>query len=148
MAEQKFRPFAMMRQMRQQQKVLGWQYEMIYLGGDPYNPEQAVVTVRALEKAIVIRSVDGNEESFQSVMIPYGVLNDVVLVDEETGNMLCIGEKAHFGDTFNKVLLRYNDGGQTVTLQLRMAMDADLYKNSKLCKNMQEYAASRMKRSR
>ena len=46
--------------MRKKQGVLGWQYEMIYLGGDPCNPEQAVVHVRTLEKAIVIRSADGD----------------------------------------------------------------------------------------
>ena len=72
MEKEKFRPFQMMRQMGKQKKqVLGWQYEMIYLGGDPYNPEQAVVNVRTLERAVVIRSVDEKEETFQSVLIPY-----------------------------------------------------------------------------
>ena len=147
MEKEKFRPFQMMRQMGKQKKqVLGWQYEMIYLGGDPYNPVQAVVNVRTLERAVVIRSVDEKEETFQSVLIPYASIQDVTLVDEETGHCVAVGEKSSFGDVFEKILLQYDDNGKICTLELRMSMAADIYPNSRLCKNMQEYIASRIRK--
>lgn len=148
MEKEKFRPFHMMSRMRKKTNVLGWQYEMIYLGGDPCNPEQAVVHVRTLEKAIVIRSADGDEKSFCSVMIPYGSVIDLELVDEETGKKTAIGEKSSIRDVFGQVLLKYDDNGTACTLQLQMSMAADIYQNSKLCKNMQEYVASKLKKAR
>lgn len=67
MEKAKFHPFQMIRGRKKSDQVLGWQYEMIYLDGDPHNPEQAIVHVRVLEKAIVIRANDGKEETFCSV---------------------------------------------------------------------------------
>lgn len=145
MEKKKFHPFQM---MRKKTEVLGWQYEMIYLGGDPHNPEQAVVNVRALEKAIVIRSVDGKEESFCSVLLPYVSVVDLKLVEEETGREVSIGEKTSLGAVYEKVLLQYNDSGTICTMELQMSMAADIYQNSKLCKNMQEYVASRLKKEK
>ena len=133
--------------MRKKQGVLGWQYEMIYLGGDPCNPEQAVVHVRTLEKAIVIRSADGDEASFCSVMIPYASVIGLELLDEETGRRLAIGEKGSIRDVFGQVLLSYNDNGTVCTIKLRMSMAADIYQNSKLCRNMQEYVAAKWKKT-
>lgn len=125
--------------------VLGWQYEMIYLGGDPCNQDQAIVYVRTLKKAIVIRSSDGNEDAFCSVLIPYGSVTGIEVADEETGHRVAIGEKSSLGDIFEKVFLHYKDGENLVTIELRMSMAADKYQNSKLCRNMQEYVASRLK---
>lgn len=146
MGKEGFRPFQMLKQMKKTNKVLGWQYEMIYLGGDSYNPESAVVNVRALEKAIVIRAVDGDEETFHSLMIPYASVLDVILVDEEKKQTVAIGEKGSIGDVYNKVLLQYQDDETKCTMELRMSMAADIYQNSKLCKNMQEYIASKCKK--
>ena len=134
MGKGKFHSFPWLRSRNRRTNVLGWQYEMIYLGGDPYNSEQAIVYVRTLEKAVVIRSSDGSEEAFRSVLIPYGSIMGVELV-----------EKSSFGDVFEKVLLHYKDGGNLLTLELRMSMVADIYENSKLCRNMQKYVASRLK---
>lgn len=145
MGKEKFHPFRM---MRKSTNVLGWQYEMIYLGGDPCNSKQAIVHVRTLGKAIVIRAVDGKEETFCSMMIPYVSVTGVTLVDEETGHQAAIGEKGAIGDVFEKVLLAYNDNGTLLTLELRMSMAADIYQNSKLCKNMQEYVASKLKKAK
>ena len=66
-------------------------------------------------------------------------------MDEQTGRRVAIGEKSSFGDVFEKVLLHYKDGGNLLTLELRMSMAADIYENSKLCRNMQKYVASRLK---
>lgn len=145
MGKGKFHSFPWLRSRNRRTNVLGWQYEMIYLGGDPYNSEQAIVYVRTLEKAVVIRSSDGSEEAFRSVLIPYGSIMGVELVDEQTGRRVAIGEKSSFGDVFEKVLLHYKDGGNLLTLELRMSMAADIYENSKLCRNMQKYVASRLK---
>lgn len=145
MGKEKFRPFRMMGRSK---NVLGWQYEMIYLGGDPCNPEQAIVHVRTLEKAIVVRAADGKEETFCSMMIPYVSVTGVTLVDGETGHQVAIGEKGSIGDVFEKVLLEYNDNGTLLTLELEMSMAADIYQNSKLCKNMQEYVASKLKKAK
>lgn len=147
MGKEKFHPFRELLGAGRKGKVLGWQYEMIYLGGDPYNPEQAVVNVRALEKAVVIRSVDGKEESFHSVLIPYSSIRDIRLVDEETGHVVPTGEKGSLRDVFEKVLLEYEDNGTSHTLELRMSMAADIYQNSRLCKNMQKYVASKLKKA-
>ena len=131
--------------MRKPANVLGWQYEMIYLGGDSHNPEEAIVNVRTLKRAIVVRAVDGKEETFCSVLIPYTSVADVRLVETETGHEVGIGEKCARGEVFEKVLLRYDDSGVLCTLELQMSMAADIYQNSKLCRNMQEYVASRLK---
>lgn len=143
MEKKKFRPFQM---MRKSANVLGWQYEMIYLGGDPCNPEQSIVNVRTLEKAIIVRAVDGKEDTFCSMMIPYISVAGLDLLDEETGHRVAIGEKSTRGDVFEKVLLKYNDSGTLLTLELRMSMAADIYQNSKLCKNMQDYVAAQLKK--
>lgn len=146
MGKEKFRPFQMMRGTKK--NVLGWQYEMIYLGGDPCNPDQAIVHVRTLEKAVVVRAADGREETFCSMMIPYVSVIGVELMDEETGRRVAIGEKGSIGDVFEKVFLKYNDNGTLLTLELRMSMAADIYQNSKLCRNMQEYVASKLKKTK
>lgn len=143
MEKKKFRPFQM---MRKSANVLGWQYEMIYLGGDPCNPKQSIVNVRTLEKAIIIRAVDGKEDTFCSMMIPYISVVGLDLLDEETGHRVAIGEKSTRRDVFEKVLLKYNDSGTLLTLELRMSMAADIYQNSKLCKNMQDYVAAQLKK--
>jgi len=140
-----FHPFQGMRRLRKKSPVLGWQYEMIYLGGDPQNPEQAIVHVRALEKAVVIRAADGKEETFCSLMIPYVSVTDVRLVEEETGREVAIGEKAGLTEVFETVLLQYNDSGSLYTLRLKMSMAADMYQNSRLCRNLQEYIAPRLR---
>ena len=93
MGKGRFPLFSLMGGRQGSSRVLGWQYEMIYLGGDPYNPQQAVVTVRALEKAIVIRAADGREETFHSLLIPYAVVEDLRLADAETGRGVSLGEK-------------------------------------------------------
>ena len=139
MEKAKFHPFQMLRSRKKGDQVLGWQYEMIYLGGDPHNPEQAIVHVRALEKAIVIRAADGKEETFCSVMIPYKLVKDVKIVEQESGRKMAMGEKGKMGDVYDEVLLSYQDGDALCTLKLQMSMAADMYQNSKLCKNMQEY---------
>ncbi len=139
MEKAKFHPFQMLRGGKQSDQVLGWQYEMIYLGGDPHNPEQAIVHVRTLEKAIVIRAADGKEETFCSVMIPYKLVKDVKIVEQESGREMAMGEKGKMGDVYDEVLLSYQDGDALCTLKLQMSMAADMYQNSKLCKNMQEY---------
>ena len=148
MGKGRFPLFSLMGGRQGSSRVLGWQYEMIYLGGDPYNPQQAVVTVRALEKAIVIRAADGREETFHSLLIPYAVVEDLRLADAETGRGVSLGEKAAAGDVFENVFLRYRDNGTPCTLELCMSMAADMYQNSRLCRNMQEYVASRLKRMR
>ena len=38
MEKAKFHPFQMIRGRKKSDQVLGWQYEMIYLDGDPHNP--------------------------------------------------------------------------------------------------------------
>ena len=70
------------------------------------------------------------------------------LADAETGRGVSLGEKAAAGDVFENVFLRYRDNGTPCTLELRMSMAADMYQNSRLCRNMQEYVASRLKRMR
>lgn len=127
-------------------RILGWEYEMIYLGGDPYNPEQAVIRVRTLKNAIVIRAADGKEESFHSLLIPYTKVLDVKLTDKKTGLETAIGEKCSVRAEFEKIALRYDDNGSICTLELCMSMAADKRQNSRLCRNMQEYVASRIKR--
>ncbi|MGN8799896.1 hypothetical protein ACTNCH_05520 [Candidatus Merdisoma sp. HCP28S3_D10] len=139
MERKKFRPFQKLRSRNQEGNVLGWQYEMVYLGGDPHNPEQAIVHVRVLEKAIVLRAADGKEETFCSVMIPYSLIKDIKIVEQESGRERAIGEKGKIGDVYEQVLLSYQDGETLCTLKLQMSMAADIYQNSKLCKNMQEY---------
>ncbi len=134
----------MIRQMRSKKNILGWQYEMIYLGGDPCNPEQAPVTVRALEKAVVVRSADGKEENFRSLLIPYAKIRDIRLVDEETGRSAAAGEKLSVRDVFEKVLLEYDDNGVVCTMELRMSMAADLYQNFRLCRNLQKYVTDKI----
>lgn len=125
--------------------VLGWQYEMIYLDGDPHNPEEAIVTVRVLEKAIVIRAQDMKEETFQSMMIPYSCVRDLKIVDEQKNVVVGLGEKRKFNTVYSLVLLTYLDGDSEVTIRLRMAVAADIYQNSKLCSNMQDYVAKKKK---
>ncbi len=139
MEKAKFHPFQMLRGGKKSDQVLGWQYEMIYLGGDTHNPEQAIVHVRTLEKAIVIRAADGKEETFCSVMIPYKLVKDAKIVEQESGREMVMGEKGKMGDVYDEVLLSYQDGDALCTLKLQMSMAADMYQNSKLCKNMQEY---------
>ena len=121
----------MIRGRKKSDQVLGWQYEMIYLDGDPHNPEQAIVHVRVLEKAIVIRANDGKEETFCSVMIPYPLIKDVKIVEMETGREMAMGETGRMGDVYDKVLLTYQDGNELCTLKLQMSMAADMYQNSK-----------------
>ena len=141
-----FHPLQILRSLHKPEKVLGWQYEMIYLGGDPYNPKQAVVNVRTLNRAVVIRASDGKEEAFHSILVPYARIADVRLVEAENGREVAIGEKRFMGEVFEKVLLIYDDNGVDRTLELRMSMAADIYRNSKLCRNMQEYVASKLKK--
>ena len=50
-----------------------------------------------------------------------------------------MGETGRMGDVYDKVLLTYQDSDELCTLKLQMSMAADMYQNSKLCKNMQEY---------
>lgn len=80
-------------------------------------------------------------------MIPYASVIGLELLDEETGRQLAIGEKGSIRDVFGQVLLSYNDNGTVCTLKLRMSMAADIYQNSKLCRNMQEYVAAKWKKT-
>lgn len=128
--------------------VLGWQYEMIYLDGDPHNPEEAIVTVRVLERAIVIRAQDMKEETFQSVMIPYSCVRDLKIVDEQKDAIVGLGEKRRFNTVYSLVLLSYLDGDVENTIRLRMAVAADIYQNSRLCCNMQDYVRKKKKKSK
>ena len=139
MEKAKFHPFQMIRGRKKSDQVLGWQYEMIYLDGDPHNPEQAIVHVRVLEKAIVIRANDGKEETFCCILIPYPLIKHVKIAEMETGREMAMGETGRMSDVYDKVLLTYQDGNELCTLKLQMSMAADMYQNSKLCKNMQEY---------
>lgn len=125
--------------------VLGWQYEMIYLDGDPHNLEEAIVTVRVLERAIVIRAQDMKEETFQSVMIPYPCVRDLKIVDEQKDVVVGLREKRKFNTVYSVVLLTYLDGDIENTVRLRMAATADIYQNSRLCCNMQDYVRKKKK---
>lgn len=143
-----FNPIQIIRDMHSQREILGWQYEMIYLGGDPENPEQAFVQVRVLEKAIIVRALDGKEETFCSMLIPYRSVIAVRLKDSQTGQIRQYGEKSRVGECFDTVLLQYTDSGAKYELELRMSMDAEVYKNSRLCRNMQEFVMSRIRKNR
>ena len=83
---------------------------------------------------------------FHSILVPYARIADVRLVEAENGREVAIGEKRFMGEVFEKVLLIYDDNGVDRTLELRMSMAADIYRNSKLCRNMQEYVASKLKK--
>jgi hypothetical protein len=129
------------------QQILGWQYDMIYLGGDPCNPEPAAVSVRALNRAIVVRAADGDEAAFQSLLIPYVSVEDCVLLDEDSGLRVPAGGKGRLGARYSRVLLCYREGGEHRTMDLRMSASPDPRQNAKLCKNMQEFVTQKRNRS-
>lgn len=119
--------------------LLGWQINMIYIGGDSYNERAAAVILRVLEKALVIRSA-GSEENFVSVMIPYGSLLDMSITDNEgkkTGNLVSgIFDKK---TVCSEILVTYTDSGKESTIQLRMSAAPDDKTNSEACKKLLEF---------
>lgn len=119
--------------------LLGWQINMIYLGGDPYNENAAAVILRALEKALVIRSV-GSEETFVSVMIPYCSLLDLFITDgagKTAGNLASgIFDKKV---VCSEILVTYTDSEKENTIRLRMSAAPDDKTNSEVCKKLLDF---------
>lgn len=120
-------------------EILGWQFNMVYLGGDPYNENDAAVILRVLEKALVIRS-SGQEDHFVSIMIPYNSLRDVCITDSEgkrAGNLEAgiLDKKA----ACSEVLVSYTDGGQEHVIHLCMSSAPDMKTNSEACKKLLEF---------
>lgn len=124
---------------KRREDFLGWQLSVFYLGGDPYNEGVAAVNLRVLEKALVIRSAD-REEDFVSLMIPYGLLIDMCVTDSEgksVGNLACgISNKK---TVCSGILVTYADNGDENTIHLRMPVAPDDRMNSDALKKLLEY---------
>ena len=117
---------------------MGYEMEMIYLGGDDCNKRQAIVNVKAMPNGLVIQSPNG-EDRFTSIFIPKQSITEIEIANDDETARVSMSDKPKFGEVYSHLMVSYMDQNKPHTIHLKLDAMVSKKKNSTALKEFRRY---------